>query len=210
MSIHEGLSEALATTLSTDRAQIVEQAPSIRSSSPAPSARRTKSPATSVRTMPIIPSSPAGAASLYSVKSVDPGHSIDTATKKPNGVRSSWTSGLWVWSGSATKQPKQRPRKGSIGSVLSQAGTLGNVVEDELPGGSRDPDDDEESWRKGTGGSSPSFRAIFLATVSLRSEQSLRFHADTIRSGSSLPIRHRYSCRPVYLRLRLWRISHIH
>ena len=166
VSIHEGLSEALATTLSTDQTQIIEQAASIRSSSPGPSIRRPKSPAPSVKTMPIIPSSPAGGASLYSVRSADPGSTIEPTSKKSNGNRSSWTSGLWVWSGSGSKQTKMRPRKGSIGSVLSQAGTLGNVVEDEPPVGPRDAGDDEEAWRKGDGGSPSSFRAIFLATVS--------------------------------------------
>lgn len=116
--------------------------------------------------MPVIPSSPAGASSLYSVKSAEP---PAATVKKPingNTNRSSWTSGLWVWSG--TKQTKSRTRRGSVGSVVSQAGTLGNVPESEPRDDPSTPEGegDEEPWRRGDGGSSPSFRAIFLATVS--------------------------------------------
>jgi hypothetical protein len=69
---------------------------------------------------------------------------------------------LWVWS-NGTKPKPARPRKGSVGSVLSNAGTLGDVIEGTVEGTSLD--EEEESWRKGDGGSSPAFRAIFLATV---------------------------------------------
>lgn len=162
MSIHEGLSEALATSLSTDRPHVVEQNPSLRSLSPGPSIRRNQSPAPSVRTVPGVPSSPAGGASLYSIRSADPNIGTTAAVRRSTANRSSWTSGLWVWSGA-----KQRQRRGSAGSLLSQAGTLGNVTEDQhreitLP----DAEEKQEVWRKGDRGSAPSLRAIFLATVS--------------------------------------------
>lgn len=160
MSIHEGLSEALATSLNDDRSHMVP-AESIRSSSPGPSIHRAKSPAGSVRTVPVSSSSPAP--SLYNVKSADTPAS--TGNRRNNGHRASWTSGLWIWSGgTGQRQTKTRPRKGSVGSasVISQAGTLGNVVEDTS---ALVDDVDEEAWRKGDGGSSPAFRAIFLATV---------------------------------------------
>jgi hypothetical protein len=161
-SIHEGLTEALSTSLAADAlpqlgGSSMRDAASIRSVSPAPSTRRPRSPTPSVRTGPAVASSPAGN-SLYSVKSAEP----PTTSKRNQNSRSSWTSGLWVWSnGSRTKN--SRPRKGSIGSVLSTAGTLGDVAEGT---GEGDPSvEDEETWRKGDGGSSPGFRAIFLATV---------------------------------------------
>lgn len=56
--------------------------------------------------------------------------------------------GIWTWS-------KKPGRKGSVGS-LTPSMASGMTPED-------------EEWRKGDGGSVPSFRAIFLATVSARS-----------------------------------------
>lgn len=75
-----------------------------------------------------------------------------------NANRSSWTSGLWVWN-------KKARRKGSVGSLASLASGM--------PGPSslaqvRDhsDEDEDEAWRKGDGDNPPSFKAIFLATVS--------------------------------------------
>jgi hypothetical protein len=175
LSIHEGLTEALSTSLDTDTAVAVGQplgqpvayrAASLRTSSPAPTLPRSKSPAPSVKTLPITtPYSTAGP-SLYSTKSAEPPTQAESG-KRNQSNRSSWTAGLWVWSGGA-KPKAGRSRKGSIGSVVSQAGTLGDVAESE---GVRTmdmvPGDEEESWRKGDGGSTPAFAAIVLATVSL-------------------------------------------
>ena len=47
--------------------------------------------------------------------------------------------------------------------------------------------EDEDAWRKGVGGSTPSFRAIFLATVSLDCLCPLGLEADASRSAYSLP-----------------------
>jgi hypothetical protein len=157
ISIHEGLTEALSTSLAPDlsspyagnASHSIRDAASVRSMSPAPS-----------RTVPAMSSSPAAGSSLYSVKSAEP-PPIGTG-KRNQGNRSSWTSGLWVWS-NASKPKSTRPRKGSVGSVLSNAGTLGDVSEAVSDG--PDTADDEEAWRKGDGGSSPAFKAIFLATV---------------------------------------------
>lgn len=168
MSIHEGLTEALSTSLAPDILSLdaghtlsaIPDAPSVRSWSPVPSTRRARSPTPSTRTVPVMSSSPAEGTSLYSVKSAEP-PPIENS-KRNQGNRSSWTSGLWVWS-NGSKPKSTRPRKGSVGSVLSNAGTLGNVSEavtDEI-----DSADDEEAWRKGDGGSSPAFKAVFLATV---------------------------------------------
>lgn len=130
--------------------------------SPAPSTRRARSPTPSVRTVPAIASSPAAGTSLYSVKSAEP--PPIGSSKRNQGNRSSWTSGLWVWS-NGSKPKSTRPRKGSVGSVLSNAGTLGDVCEGTADG--MEAVDDDEAWRKGDGGSSPAFKAIFLATACL-------------------------------------------
>jgi hypothetical protein len=169
ISIHEGLTEALSTSLAPDLSSLyagnashsIRDAASVRSMSPAPSNRsRARSPTPSTRTVPAMSSSPAAGSSLYSVKSAEPPPII--TGKRNQGNRSSWTSGLWVWS-NASKPKSTRPRKGSVGSVLSNAGTLGDVSEAVSDG--PDTADDEEAWRKGDGGSSPAFKAIFLATV---------------------------------------------
>ena len=167
ISIHEGLTEALSTSLAPDVSSLyagnasssIRDAASVRSMSPAPSTRRARSPTPSTRTVPAMSSSPAAGTSLYSVKSAEP-PPVGTS-KRNQGNRSSWTSGLWVWS-NASKPKSTRPRKGSVGSLLSNAGTLGDVSEAVTDG----PDSaDDEGWRKGDGGSSPAFKAIFLATV---------------------------------------------
>ena len=168
ISIHEGLTEALSTSLAPDVSSIyagnaassIRDAASVRSMSPAPSTRRARSPTPSTRTAPAMSSSPAAGSSLYSVKSAEP-PPVGTS-KRNQGNRSSWTSGLWVWS-NASKPKSTRPRKGSVGSLLSNAGTLGDVSEAGMDG--PDSAEDDEAWRKGDGGSSPAFKAIFLATV---------------------------------------------
>jgi hypothetical protein len=168
ISIHEGLTEALSTSLAPDVSSLyagnashsIRDAASVRSKSPAPSSRRAQSPTPSTRTVPAISSSPAAGSSLYSVKSAEP--PPIGSSKRNQGNRSSWTSGLWVWS-NASKPKSTRPRKGSVGSVLSNAGTLGDVSEAVSDG--PDSAEDDEAWRKGDGGSSPAFKAIFLATV---------------------------------------------
>jgi len=170
LSIHEGLTEALATSL-TDTPSIshyananhpvIQDTASVRSMSPAPLTRRARSPTPSVRTVPDISSSPSAATSLFSVKSAEP--PLAGSAKEYQANRSSWTSGLWVWS-NGSKPKTSRPRKGSVGSIVSNTGTLRNVTEAAMD--ENNIPEDDEAWRNGDGGSSPAFRAIFLATVS--------------------------------------------
>jgi hypothetical protein len=138
---------------------------SLRSKSPAPSTYsyrtqpRSRSPASSIYVP--FPSSPHYAASLHSGRSVDVGHTTPATPVAVSKNRASWTAGLWGWSGAK----KQRPRKGSIGSIASQK-VQTTSIQHALEEAAMTQEEDEQSWRKGDGGSPPSFRAIFLATVS--------------------------------------------
>jgi hypothetical protein len=176
ISIHEDLNEALSTSLTSPSALLeLPTYPTLpRPPSPTPTTRsarssrsihpqfRPRSPTSSIRSIPI--ASTSLPQTHRTSDDVSP-----TTLKKPNPDRSSWASGLWVWSG---KKPKLR--RGSAGSIRSNM--TGNGIFEEGPvaaggigerfGGVYSTGDDEDSWRRGDGGSSPSFRAIFLATVS--------------------------------------------
>lgn len=56
-----------------------------------------------------------------------------------NASHKTWGS-IWGWG--------KRPRKGSMGSTAAL------------------PEEEDEAWRRGDGGSTPGFRAVVLATVS--------------------------------------------
>jgi hypothetical protein len=192
VSIHEGLTEALSTSLAPDLSSIyhlgsnppqsIQDAASVRSMSPAPSTRRAQSPTPSGRTIPVVSSSPATGSSLYPIKSAEP--PSGGSAKRNQGNRSSWTSGLWVWS-NGSKPKSTRPRKGSVGSVLSNVGTLGDVAESGT--GETDTADEEDAWRKGDGGSSPGYRAIFLATVCWSYPEEFVIRADVVALDHARP-----------------------
>lgn len=67
-------------------------------------------------------------------------------------IRSTWTATLWGWGGA---KKNGRRRDGSTSHVGTKTQLDLNVP---IP-------PDEEEWRKGDGGSPPSFVAVFLATV---------------------------------------------
>ncbi|RXK40181.1 hypothetical protein M231_02455 [Tremella mesenterica] len=172
LSIHDGIADALSSSLAPDsllNAPVPPQtissiAQSIRSSSPAPSvrshlsqtSRRTKSPllshpSTLPTASPPIPHAP--------LPDPDPMSTPVAQGKKNN--RTSWTSGLWVWSNGKPR----RPRKGSIGSIASFGLGIGSPAPAGVPEENEAPEEEDEyAWRKGDGGSSPAFKAIFLAT----------------------------------------------
>lgn len=97
--------------------------------------------------------------SIRSVNAGDGGsESPGRTVRKRDAARSSWTSSLWGWGGSGTaKKVSPKDRRGSISSLRAEIKAGNSVLEN---------DEDNEEWRKGDGGSSPAFRAIFLATVS--------------------------------------------
>lgn len=60
-------------------------------------------------------------------------------------------------------------KKSSMGSIAS-ANQPVTPSSNAIPRSTPEDEDEDETWRKGDGGSSPSYRAIFLATVSGVSE----------------------------------------
>ncbi|KAK8854964.1 hypothetical protein IAR55_003704 [Kwoniella newhampshirensis] len=171
MSIHDGLTEAISTSLTSDSpihdlsSKPFPSEATHRPSSPAPSTTRSirpRSPASSIS----VPFSydPPGASSNYA-RSIDSTSSVaipnvTPSTSKPIN-RQSWASGLWAWNASK----KTRPRKGSIGSIASSVHVPSSpIVQQSASESALVDEEDEEGWRRGDGGSSPSFRAIFLAT----------------------------------------------
>ena len=166
--IHDDLTEALSTSLASP-SHLPHPLPV--PSPPRPSSVRTRHHRSSVSSVPgAVPPSPVLPSSA-SIAESTVSNSDSVAQKAAH--RSSWTTGLWVWN-----KGKARQRKGSAGSVAS-------VQQQQIPTGHRDgigtrvtsgsarvnesaiiDEDEDESWRRGDGGSPPSFRAIFLATVS--------------------------------------------
>ena len=145
VSIHEGLTEALSTSLTSSHMPVTtfpgsETAASLRSHSSEARDIRAKSPTPSTY------SGKSFATSLASQKSAQ----VDSSISNTKGNRSSWT-GIWSWNGNK----KSRPRKDSAGALSVQSRTVVSVSELK----------EDDSWRKGEG-SPLSFRAIFLATVS--------------------------------------------
>ena len=122
---------------------------------------RPRSPASSI-SVPFAPSPIIPSTSTFDSNSEK--HTSPAAPKRSNGNRASWTSGLWVWN---KKQPKRKGSAGSLASFSSaQLGTPGRSGERI---GVREQEEDADIdglWRRGDGGSSPAFKAIFLATVS--------------------------------------------
>nr|XP_031860049.1 uncharacterized protein CI109_004412 [Kwoniella shandongensis]KAA5527121.1 hypothetical protein CI109_004412 [Kwoniella shandongensis] len=171
MSIHDGLTEAISTSLTSDSpmqdfpSNPLVLPPPHRSTSPVPSTSRSiqpRSPSSSI-SVPFPYDSPI--TSTTQSRSTDSSSGLATpnaSTSTSKGTnRQSWASGLWVWNASK----KSRPRKGSIGSIASSHHVVASPAVQQLPSESAVMDeDDEENWRKGDGGSSPAFRAIFLAT----------------------------------------------
>ncbi|KAK4689732.1 small G protein signaling modulator 3, partial [Tremellales sp. Uapishka_1] len=151
MSIHDGLTEALSTSLGS--ISPLQNDPMDRSSSPPTSisqSLRPSSPSPSIQVP--FPRSPYATRSLHSARSVETG--LNTPKTRVD-KRATWASGLWAWSGNK----KPRPRKGSVGSVVSHQAPVAAEAPAEI--------DVDDNWRKGDGGSPPSFRAIFLSTVSI-------------------------------------------
>ncbi|WWC63060.1 uncharacterized protein I303_105659 [Kwoniella dejecticola CBS 10117] len=186
-SIHDGLTEAISTSL-TSISPIHEMASrplklqsdkaSLRSLSPTPSARRTRRPPSIASSLSVpFPSSPINTSAPANGVS-DPPSGIDTPTSltKAKSNRSTWTSGLWVWSGAKKSSlPKTPGRTSSADQPGPSASALAYSNTD---------DSDSESWRKGDGGSSPAFKAIFQATRIITPDPSSILLSSEIPSNS--------------------------
>ncbi|WWC90928.1 uncharacterized protein L201_005866 [Kwoniella dendrophila CBS 6074] len=173
ISIHDGLTEAISTSLTSNSPinemsskplVVATDVSSLRSISPTPSNRRNRRPPSIASSLSVpFPSSPV---EPYAPPTRPPNQTsgsstpIGSTSKKSN--RSTWTSGLWVWSGGRKTAPSDTQTKRSDSPNLSTKPTPS------LPSKIAEPvitdEDEPEAWRTGDGGSSPAFKAIFLAT----------------------------------------------
>ncbi|WVR07341.1 hypothetical protein IAU60_004382 [Kwoniella sp. DSM 27419] len=177
MSIHDGLTEAISTSLTSDspmRALPSTRPLFVRASSPTPSTYTTRShrpPSISSSISVPFPSSPMGPP--RDPPRERPGSSGDTGQSTPvepitSKSRSTWTSGLWVWS-TGKKQSKGRngsqvtatPTSSGQG-ILPPLGTgqVAHALSTPIPV----EDQADIDWMRDGRISSPAFRAIFLAT----------------------------------------------
>ncbi|WVQ99801.1 hypothetical protein IAU59_006943 [Kwoniella sp. CBS 9459] len=200
MSIHDNLTEAISTSLTSDSplrdipvkpSSYLDDRSSLRPSSPTPSTSRSIRPASIASSIsvpfpasPLEPSIPINTSSSSTGTS---GTSTPVGVKKPN--RTTWTSGLWVWG--ATKKP--RPRKESIGSIASinQNRAQATAISASSPyprsgdqAQAHSNGDADDTWREGDGGSSPAFKAIFLATRIITPDPSSILVSSDIPSNS--------------------------
>ena len=175
LSIHDNLTEALSTSLgleATAQVPAVDE-PSVSSSSDvlslAPSRRpgSAKSPDSTLSARaPLVRASSSSTSDIVlshsapSQRPVAMSRQGSTPSQHSAAAKPSWTSGLWVWN----RKPK---RKGSHTSIKSTtSATPSNQIKDNWATQIPNLEEETEPWRKGDGGSPPSFRAIFLATVS--------------------------------------------
>ncbi|WVQ84107.1 hypothetical protein IAT38_006252 [Cryptococcus sp. DSM 104549] len=190
MSIHDGLADAISTSL-TSTSSIPHPSNALHipdPTSPTPSifrSARHRSIASSA-SVPF-PSTPRDPSQASQTQALEP----PSAAAPSRASRQSWASGLWVWN--AKKPPRVRKNSsGSVASVSASASASASASQSQsqlqsaagstpgLPangggwgglggvGGVQSAvvgdEEDEEAWRRGDGGSSPGFRAVFLAT----------------------------------------------
>lgn len=167
ISIHDDLNEAISTSLTSSSS--LREVPSRTSALSIPQSEHPSlSPTTSRFPAGFSPSS--SNSIPFTSASVDPHQpDVDAASINENNdrksSRQSWASGLWVWGNKKSSVTK----KSSMGSIAS-ANRPVTPSSNAIPRSTPEDEDEDETWRKGDGGSSPSYRAIFLATVSGVSE----------------------------------------
>ncbi|WWC71777.1 uncharacterized protein I206_105736 [Kwoniella pini CBS 10737] len=191
ISIHDGLTEAISTSLTSispihdmtaNPLALTGDKASMRSISPIPSARKSRRPPSIASSLSIsFPSSPVNtseAAPRSSAVSIGPSKQSGASNSQNN--RTNWASGLWVWSGGKRSTPPH-PSKGANTPALSATSTptVAEVSESAII-----DEDDVEAWRKGDGGSSPAFKAIFLATRIITPDPSSILLSSEIPSNS--------------------------
>ncbi|WRT68185.1 uncharacterized protein IL334_005160 [Kwoniella shivajii] len=196
MSIHDGLTEAISTSLTSDTGlhpgasnafYTVKDTSSIRSSSPTPSHRRAMRPSSIASSLsvpfpssPITPNPPTAVGSRSFGQVTKPKGFVEAESRKS--TASTWTSGLWVWN--TGKKPGGK--NGTIDKHQPTGSALTSDPTSRLITKSTIETDDGESdvWRKGDGGSSPSFKAIFLATRIITPDPSSILNSSEIPSNS--------------------------
>ncbi|KIR36411.1 hypothetical protein I352_01360 [Cryptococcus deuterogattii MMRL2647] len=161
ISIHDDLNEAISTSLTSSSS--LREVPSRTSALSIPQSEHPSlSPTTSRFPAGFSPSS--SNSIPFTSASVDPHQpDVDAASINENNdrksSRQSWASGLWVWGNKKSSVTK----KSSMGSIAS-ANRPVTPSSNAIPRSTPEDEDEDETWRKGDGGSSPSYRAIFLAT----------------------------------------------
>ncbi|XAO21799.1 hypothetical protein I312_100555 [Cryptococcus bacillisporus CA1280] len=161
ISIHDDLNEAISTSLTSTSS--LREVPSRTSALSIPQSELPSlSPTTSRFPAGFSPSS--SNSMPFTSASVDPHQpDVDAASINENNdrksSRQSWASGLWVW-GNKKSSVTKKSSMGSIASANQSVTPSSNAILRSTP----EDEDEDETWRKGDGGSSPSYRAIFLAT----------------------------------------------
>ncbi|KIR80605.1 hypothetical protein I306_02059 [Cryptococcus gattii EJB2] len=161
ISIHDDLNEAISTSLTSTSS--LREVPSRASALSIPQSELPSlSPTTSRFPAGFSPSS--SNSIPFTSTSVDPHQpDVDAASINENNdrksSRQSWASGLWVW-GNKKSSVTKKSSMGSIASANQPVTPNSNAIPRSTP----EDEDEDETWRKGDGGSSPSYRAIFLAT----------------------------------------------
>ncbi|OCF75968.1 hypothetical protein I204_03265 [Kwoniella mangroviensis CBS 8886] len=189
ISIHDGLTEAISTSLTSNSPiseipsnplVISSDVASVRSISPSPSNRKIRRPPSIASSLsapfpssPITPTIPSTRSSGSPSGTNTPG---GAQAKKNN--RSTWTSGLWAWSG-AKKTISSDPVKEQGNAPIPTEDISTTIHESAII-----DEDDPDAWRKGDGGSSPAFKAIFLATRIITPDPSSILLSSEIPSNS--------------------------
>ncbi|OWZ43504.1 hypothetical protein C351_02880 [Cryptococcus neoformans c8] len=161
ISIHDDLNEAISTSLTSTPS--LREIPSRSSALSIPQpGLPSLSPTTSRFPAGFSPSSSSSVP--FTSTPVDLHQpDVDAASINENNdrrsSRQSWTSGLWIW-GNKKSPVTKRSSMGSIVSANHPVPPSPNAIPRSTP----EHEDEDETWRKGDGGSSPSYRAIFLAT----------------------------------------------
>lgn len=171
ISIHDDLNEAISTSLTSTPS--LREIPSRSSALSIPQPELPSlSPTTSRFPAGFSPSSSSSVP--FTSTPVDLHQpDVDAASINENNdrrsSRQSWTSGLWIW-GNKKSSVTKRSSMGSIVSANHPVPPSPNAIPRSTP----EHEDEDETWRKGDGGSSPSYRAIFLATVSVSMSSAIR------------------------------------
>lgn len=200
ISIHDDLNEAISTSLTSTPS--LREIPSRTSVLNIPQSELPSlSPTTSRFPAGFSPSS--SNSIPFTSTPVDlPQPDADAASINENhdrkSSRQSWTSGLWVW-GNKKNSVTKRSSMGSVASVNQPVPPSPNAIPRSTP----EHEDEDEAWRKGDGGSSPSYRAIFLATVSVSASSAVH-DIDCMRTAHTYsgpffhPCTHRNAAKTSY------------
>ncbi|ORX38703.1 rab-GTPase-TBC domain-domain-containing protein [Kockovaella imperatae] len=168
-ALHDDISEALGTSLTSPS----PLKPS--SSRPLPEITHTQSV-------------PPPSRSRFPALSPDQSSKSVPLTEPAKSAKATWTSSLWGWNGTKrqTGSAERKARRGSVSSLASQPVGTSKTLTNEPRIGLEEAmeDGDEEAWRKGDGGSTPSLRAIVNATRILTPDPSSVLDSSAIPPNS--------------------------